>query len=400
MNILFLTLYNFKSLEDKNIYPDLMRKFVKEKHNVYIVCPSERRNKEKTHAIEEGYTLLRVKTLNMIKVNMVEKALGTLLIEKQFKKAIIKYFQNIKFDLVLYSTPPITFAKVVRYIKNRDCAKTYLLLKDIFPQNAVDLGMFSKRSLVYKFFRRKEKKLYQISDAIGCMSQRNIDYLLSHNRYLDKEKVHVSPNTIEPVKIEKKQEMRDSIRKKYGIPLDKLIFIYGGNLGKPQGIDFLIKCLKLEKDNDKIFFLIVGSGTEYLKLEKFSVENKLKNFKLLSFLPKDDYDTLVNTCDIGLIFLDKRFTIPNFPSRLLAYMQASMPVLACTDKNTDIGKVIVDGEFGWWCESSEAEDFKKVLDEIVNDPLEIMTKGNNAREYLERHYTVGQSYEIIMSCLK
>ena len=59
---------------------------------------------------------------------------------------------------------------------------------------------------------------------------------------------------------------------------------------------------------------------------------------------------LANSCDVGLIFLDKRFTIPNFPSRLLSYMQASMPVLAATDVNTDIGKVIEEGESDIGCE--------------------------------------------------
>ena len=94
------------------------------------------------------------------------------------------YFADIKFDLILYSTPPITFYKAIEYVKKRDGAKTYLLLKDIFPQNAVDLGMMSKtglKGLIYKYFRKKEKKLYAISDKIGCMSQANVDYVLKHN---------------------------------------------------------------------------------------------------------------------------------------------------------------------------------------------------------------------------
>ena len=34
--------------------------------------------------------------------------------------------------------------------------------------------------------------------------------------------------------------VRESIRKKYAIPSDKTVFVYGGNLGKPQGISFLM----------------------------------------------------------------------------------------------------------------------------------------------------------------
>ena len=62
----------------------------------------------------------------------------------------------------MYSTPPITFCRAVDYVKKRDNAQTYLLLKDIFPQNAVDIGMMSKqgiKGILYKFFREKEKRL-------------------------------------------------------------------------------------------------------------------------------------------------------------------------------------------------------------------------------------------------
>lgn len=99
-------------------------------------------------------------------------------------------------------------------------------------------------------------------------------------------------------------------------------------------------------------------------------------------LPKEDYDTLVGACDVGMIFLDYRFTIPNFPSRLLSYMQAKLPVLAVTDVNTDIGKIIVDGGFGWWCPSNSVEKFSSTIDLIVDSDLSIGDKGF---EYLKEY---------------
>ena len=119
-----------------------------------------------------------------------------------------------------------------------------------------------------------------------------------------------------------------------------------GNLGRPQGIDFLIDCLKANENNDKIYFVIAGSGTEFIKLKTYFDSMKPTNFQLLQQLSKKDYEALVNSCDVGLILLDKRFTIPNFPSRLLSYMQAAIPVLSATDINTDIGKVIETGALG------------------------------------------------------
>ena len=114
-------------------------------------------------------------------------------------------------------------------------------------------------------------------------------------------------------------------------------------------------------------------------------------------LPKEDYDTVVAACDVGMIFLDHRFTIPNFPSRLLSYMQAKIPVLACTDVNTDIGKVIVDKGFGWWCESNNIEMFEKTIRVIMSCDTSKMKEA----EYrtLRENYSVKQVYDIIMKAV-
>lgn len=400
MNILFLCIGRFASIKSKGIYPDLMRQLKNEGNNIHICCSYEKRVGKETELVEEdGVKFLHVKIGNITKCGMIEKGISTLRIESQYKKAIKKYFNGIKFDLIIYSTPPITFAKVIEYLKKRDGAKTYLLLKDIFPQNAVDIGVLRKsglKGLLYKYFRKKEKKLYAFSDRIGCMSQANVDYVLEHNPEVSKEKVEICPNSIDYVDMSVSQEERVAMRQKYGLPLDKKIFVYGGNLGRPQGIPFIIECLKAQ-NNDKAVFLIVGDGTEFAKLDNFIKTENPNNVVLMKRLPKEDYDKLAASCDVGMIFLDKRFTIPNFPSRLLAYMQAGVPVFCCTDKNTDVGKVVTENGFGWWCESADPQDFVKKLDEIVD--ADHSTMSMKEKEYLLANYTVEHASKIIMSSL-
>ncbi len=403
MNILFLTLLDFSTLDDSNIYTDLMREFIKNEHNLYIISPTEKRKKIPTHLIDnKSYKILKLQIGNTQKTNFIEKGVSTLFLESKFKSGIVKYFNEVKFDLVIYSTPPITLQKAVEFVKKRDDAETYLLLKDIFPQNAVDLGMLKKdgiKGILYNYFRQKEKKLYKISDYIGCMSEKNVEFLLAHNPTILSNTVEVCPNSIEPQLVNIQDIEKQKIRKKYKIPENKKVFIYGGNLGKPQGIDFLIACLRENEKNEHSFFLIVGSGTEEEKLKKYFNDEKPKNAKFLGQLLHDDYELLANSSDIGLIFLDSRFNIPNFPSRLLSYMQASIPVLAATDSNTDIGKVIEEGNFGYWCESDNVEKFNKLVNKLCNEEL-IIKQGRNARNYLEENFTSKHSYKIIMDHFK
>ena len=394
MNILFLTLSHINTIEERGIYTDLLRKFRDEGHEVTIVTPLERRLGVDTNMLKvDGVSILQVKTLNITKSHIVEKGIATLSIEYQYLRAIKKYLKDTQFDLVLYSTPPITFEKVINYIKKRDSAYAYLLLKDIFPQNAVDMKMMKKGGLLHRFFERKEKRLYSISDTIGCMSPANVDFIVKNNPEIDKSIVVVNPNSIEPLYIEYTKEEKNRVKTKYNLPLDKKIFVYGGNLGIPQGIDFLIETIQLLQE-PAAHILIVGSGTQFQKLKDWFDAHKPSNATLLSGLPKNEYDTLLAACDIGMIFLHKDFTIPNFPSRLLTYIEMKKPVLAATDVNTDIGKIIEEAGCGYWVESGDLNAIQNKISQLCKDDLTAL--GVKGWELLQKEYLVERSYNLIL----
>lgn len=399
MDILFLTLSRISDISERGIYTDLMREFIRKGHAVHVVVPAERRFRQPTRIIESGDAkIIQVKTLNIQQTNLLEKGIGTLLLEYQYQQAIQKYWKNKKFDLILYSTPPITFNKVILSVKKRCGAKTYLLLKDIFPQNAVDLGILSKRSLFYKLFRRKEEQLYRLSDYIGCMSPANREYLLLHNSSVDPAKVEICPNSVELTNDNRlsSDSDRKCLLKKLNIPLDKLLFIYGGNLGRPQGVDFLTEVIAANEKRTDTYFVIVGNGTEYKKIKRWFETNRPCNACLLSSLPKQEYDRLVRICNVGLIFLDKRFTIPNYPSRLLSYLENRMPVLMATDLNTDIGRIAETNGYGLWTESGDLDTFMERVALLATDKERLKEMGERGYTYLVAHYTVESSYRIIM----
>ncbi len=404
MNILFLTMSKMRSISERGIYTDLMRKFRDNGHQLYIVSPSERRDKQSTQIIEsDGVHILSVKTLNVQKTNVIEKGLGQISLEFLYQRAIKKYFAGVRFDLILYSTPPITITKVIESARRQNPqAVSYLLLKDIFPQNAVDLGMLSKSGLkgvLYKSFRKKEKKLYSLSDYIGCMSPANVRYLLEHNPEIDSKKVEIAPNSIElNISADNRQFKDQTILEKYNLPVDKPILIYGGNLGKPQGIPYLIECLDANIQRSDCHFLIVGDGYEYPKLELWNTENHPKNVTIMRRLPKDDYDKLVQACHVGLICLDYRFTIPNFPSRLLSYLEYSMPVIVTSDPNSDMGTIAQDNGFGYWCQSNDVNAFTQCLNNMLASDISKM--GEKGFRFLCENYLIENTYSAIMKHLE
>jgi len=397
MNIVFLSLANINSLEDRGIYHDLLREFIKNGHYVTVISPTERREKKKSEVIDySSYKIIRIRTLNIQKTNIIEKGLGILFLEYQYLNGIKKYIDNKTIDLILYPTPPITLTTSVQFLKKKFMAKSYLLLKDIFPQNAVDIGLLKSGSIIHRYFLRKEKKLYAISDYVGCLSPKNIDFLKKNNPFLFDKPIEVNSNCIELSNSYLTKQEKLSLRQKYNLPTNALIFIYGGNLGKPQGLDFLLEVLQSNKSKEDRFFLIIGSGTEYSKIEKWFTQNKPNNAKLIQSLPKKEYDILNGACDIGLIFLDPRFTIPNYPSRLLSYLEYKMPVLMATDVNTDIGVIAEQNGYGLWCKNGDLETFNSLINKLSTDSLLRTQMGKKGFEFLKENYTAEHSYKIIM----
>lgn len=396
MNILFLTMLNITSIKDRGIYTDLLRQFIAAGDTVYVLSPRERREKKigRRFITEDKATIIKVDTLNLQKTSLLEKGLGQLLLEYQFLNAVKSACANITFDLVLYSTPPITFYNVINYIKKKDGAYAYLLLKDIFPQNAVDLKIIKENSFLHKFFLKKEKKLYGVSDKIGCMSPANVDYLLKHHASIVHNKVEENPNSIEPIEIKYSSAEKEAVRKRFNIPLTKKVFVYGGNLGKPQGLDFLLEIIA-NNTRDDIFFLIVGTGTQFSTIETWLKKHSAKNTLLLKSLPKKDYDHLLGACDVGMIFLHKDFTIPNFPSRLLSYLEMKMPVFVATDSVTDIGRIVESNKCGYYIKTGDLSAALQCIDKLCDNKKDFLHMQTNALTLLHRDYHVKRSFTAI-----
>lgn len=388
-----------ENINARGIYTDLVRELALRGINMYVVSAREKRNNLSTElVIQDNINILKVKTGNITKTNMIEKGISTLTIENKYLKAIKKHFADVQFDMVMYSTPPITFGKIIRYYKKNHNSKTYLVLKDIFPQNAVDINFMRKGSFIWRHFRNKERKLYEISDVIGCMSEGNLEYIQEHNN-VSKNKLEIFPNSIKPITRKVKANNNDDLYKKYNLPNDSVLFVYGGNLGKPQGIDFLLNVISEFHQIKNGYLLIVGSGTEFNRLKEYISVHKPKNVRLYNKLPKDEYDRLLDITDVGLIFLDKRFTIPNFPSRLTAYMENSIPIIAATDKNTDLKDVLKESKSGLWSESGKVNSFIDNATSLSTDENKRNEMGLSGRKYLEENYDVTKTVDIILKHL-
>ena len=113
-------------------------------------------------------------------------------------------------------------------------------------------------------------------------------------------------------------------------------------------------------------------------------------------MPRDEYEQLMRNADVGIVSLSSLFTIPNFPSRVLSYMQVGKPILAVTDRSSDVGRMVSEkAHCGWWCISDDPAVLVNMIDMICTQQELFHTFGMNGRKYLEEHFDVRSSVKIL-----
>lgn len=396
MKILYITNTFPVNPKDSTIYTDLSEALQENGHELTIVASGEKSKLiNSTVNNERSMRVIRIRIGDLYNVSLIKKGVTTLFIKTKLIKGMKKYLPKQKFDLILFESPPVSMHGVITWAKNYYNAPSLLMLKDIFPQNAVDLGIIKNKSLIHKYYISEEKKLYEVANFIGCMSQKNIDYIKHHNPKTVN-KVLYFPNT-KKIKTHVKTSIEEikKIKIKYNIPEKSSVAMYGGNIGKPQGVDFIIEVLKKCKENKEVFFLMIGRGTEKPRIEEAISNNNIKNVLILNHLPREEYENILKISDVGLVFLDHRFSIPNFPSRVLSYFEYQIPVIAAVDRNNDFVEMIEESKAGYSITSNNADDFKSTLIKMINEIEEKNYMGENGRKYMEQKFDVKKSVEII-----
>ena len=184
LSVLYIATSFPKPAKGGTIYTDLAETIKERGHDIVVVV-ADQHESSNTNQIERGFEVYRVATGDYYNVGMIKKGITTFLFPFKVKRAIKKELSNRVFNLVLFESPPVTNAGIVKWAKNKFNCNSYLMLKDIFPQNAVDLNIIKNNGLIFHYFKRKEKQLYKSADFIGCMSGANREYLLKHNEYLN-----------------------------------------------------------------------------------------------------------------------------------------------------------------------------------------------------------------------
>ena len=332
--------------------------------------------------VEDGINILRIKTLPHHMVNFVVRGISQLTMPYIFVSKINKYLKY-KFDIVIVYSPPLPLAAIGKAIKKRHGAKFILNIQDIFPQNAIDLGILKKKFMI-TFFRKMEKKAYEDADKVTVHSDGNREFFLNAKQ-IPEDKIHILHNWID-MHSYKDVVNANLFRKKFKLE-NKFIFLFAGVIGPSQGLDLIIEIAGRLREVHDICFLLVGDGSEKKRLIEMTKDYGLKNVVFNPFISKNDYPGLVKEADVGVVCLNSKNKTPVVPGKMMGYMAASVPVVAFLNRESDGHKIIEDAGCGYSAISGNPDKAVEIIRRICDEKDKLQQYGENGFEYARTHFS-------------
>ncbi len=358
----------------------------------YNLTEEQKKRNYPEYVQENGINVIRIKTPPHHKVNFIIRGISQLIMPYIFERKIKNYIS--KADVIIVYSPPLTLAFLAGKLKKIYNAKFILNVQDIFPQNAIDLGIL-KNPFLINFFQMVEKKAYKQADLIFVHSEGNSEFLKRKHKSLA-HKFLVLHNWINIKEFESANKT-NHFRKLYNLE-NKFIILFAGVLGPSQGLDFVIELAERLRDLDDVIFLFVGDGMERQKLEGLVRDKNLSNVIFKPLVSKEEYPYLVKECDVGLVSLTSKNRTPVVPSKILGYMAAGVPVLAFLNKESDGHRIIEEAKCGYSCEHGNIKKAENLIRKLYNYPKRSQL-GMNGFEYVKKNFNRDICIDKLVSCI-
>jgi O26-antigen biosynthesis N-acetyl-L-fucosamine transferase len=371
---------------------DLAGQYASVGHSVTVVTPDATLSERCSVSESGGVTVLRVRS-GMIKgASLARRGLNEAMLSWVIWRGGRKYFRDNPCDLIVFYSPSIFFGGLVRKLKKLWGCGAYLILRDIFPQWAVDADVLRSGGPAWKFFRRRELAQYAVADIIAVQSPGNLEYFKSPE-LAGKYRLEVLYNwapTSEPDLPE------SNYRSELGLD-GKVVFFYGGNIGMAQDMDNIIRLAEGMQDLSHVHFLLVGNGSEVARLKELIVAKGLDNIQVLPAVGQKEYLGMTGEFDVGLISLAAGLTTQNIPGKLLGYMQNSMPVLASVNSGNDLQEMLESRHAGLTSLNGADDELADNARRLAADAELRKTMGANSRLMLEDIFSVDKAADQILS---
>jgi glycosyltransferase involved in cell wall biosynthesis len=331
---------------------------------------------------ENSVRVIRMKHLAHHNVHFIIRGIAQLILPYLFMRKIKQYVHE-KVDAVIVYSPPLPLAFVGAWAKKKWGAKNILNVQDLFPQNAIDLGVLKNKYMI-RFFQWMEKWNYQHADVVTTHSLGNRDLL--SKLYPDvKDKIKILHNWVDVAAHQNDMTQKD-FRTLFELH-HKFVAVFAGVIGPSQNLSVLIDAAEKLQHLKELCILIVGDGSEKQKLVDRVEKNKLSNVVFKPFISREEYGDLLKACDVGLVSLSSKNKTPVVPGKILGYMAAGLPVVAFLNKESDGHEIIKNAQCGYSVVSDNLSQIISVITHAYENKDRCKSLGESGLAYVKNNFS-------------
>ena len=338
------------------------------------------------HEDEAGITVIRVKTMPHHNVNYTVRGLAQLFMPVQFLFKLWRY--NIRPEAVVVYSPPLPLALVGSWFKRKG-ARNLLNVQDLFPQNAIDLGILN-HPMQIRFFQALERYAYRTADVVTVHSEGNRKMVVQQHPWvasslkilhnwvdIDHHDADINAETYIPV----------DFRQKWNIT-QKHVAVFAGVMGPSQYLELILEVAEQMQDQTDLLFLLVGDGKEKETLQRLAQDKNLKNVQFEGFISRAVYPDLLNACTIGLVCLSPQNMTPVVPGKILGHMAAGLPVAAFLHTASDGHALIAEAQCGVSANSADLAACVQSLQSLIaQSDASFKQIGQAGKLYATEHFS-------------
>lgn len=340
---------------------DLSREFALQGHTLTVMLPTAGLSRPWLLEDFDGVQVLRLRAPKTKDINYVSRTINEFLMPFAMLRNLRKSpLAAQRWDGVVWYAPTIFLGPMANALKKASTCRSYLIIRDIFPEWAVDMGLMG-RGLPYRFFKAVERHQYAVADVIGVQAPGNMAYFDAWAAQPGR-RSEVLQNWLADA-----SNVGCSVSVANGPLAGRTIFVYAGNMGVAQGMDILLNLAERMRSRQDVGFLFVGRGSDAQRLRDDAKARGLNNVVFYDEIDPTEIAGLYAQCHVGIVALDPRHKTHNIPGKFLSYMQSGLPVLASINPGNDLVELIDGERVGRVCTDHAVETLQRLAEALLQD---------------------------------
>lgn len=309
-----------------------------------------------------------------------------------------RFLENVAFGLssalyllfipkidVLYANTWCIFASSLMSVVARLRRIPYVIrVVDLYPESLASQNRIKTGGWFYRLLERIDTWIASGAAHITVLTHHFLRTYIEE-RGIPASKISIVPDWVDDNMDCSQPEESSQIRRRFGVPEDAFLAVYGGNIGVAAGVDTLIQAAALLPD---VRVIVGGAGSQLTACQILASEYAPEQVFFFSPWPKEQTMPLYQAANVLVLTTRGEQSIASIPSKLIGYMLSARPIIAAGLPGSELARIVKESNCGWIIPPDDPNALAQTIAQVMGTSREeLCSRGLAGREYALKHLT-------------